>query len=149
MPKVALKNREGLSLQQERFITYYLIDGNATQAAIEAGYAKAGAHVQASRLLTVPKIQAAIEAKKARLAAAREVKLEVTKEYLLRETIDTYKEAREKEDYGPARGLIELAAKLQGLIIERKDVRMIARIEDLRDEELEAIVAQAERDKGK
>lgn len=42
----------------ERFIKYY--DGNATQAAIKAGYSKKTAHSQASRLLRNVKVKEAI-----------------------------------------------------------------------------------------
>ncbi len=55
------------SEKQKRFIKEYLIDLNATQAAIRAGYSKKTAQEQSSRLLSNVMIQAAIQvAKKAR-----------------------------------------------------------------------------------
>ena len=40
-----------LTPKQERFVSEYLIDLNATQAAIRAGYAKSGARTEGARLL--------------------------------------------------------------------------------------------------
>ena len=47
--------------KQQRFVEEYLVDLNATQAAIRAGYSKKTARGQASDLLTNPDIAAAIE----------------------------------------------------------------------------------------
>lgn len=46
--------------KQERFVQEYLIDLNATQAAIRAGYAPASASVEGSRLLANAKVAAAV-----------------------------------------------------------------------------------------
>ena len=46
--------------KQQRFIEEYLVDHNATQAAIRAGYSPRTAPVQASRLLTNANMQNAI-----------------------------------------------------------------------------------------
>ena len=53
-----------LTAKQERFVEEYLIDLNATQAAIRAGYSAKAAHVTGSRLLTNAKVAAAIAAAK-------------------------------------------------------------------------------------
>ncbi len=47
--------------KQQRFIDEYLIDCNATQAAIRAGYSEDTAKQQGSRLLTVTDVRAAID----------------------------------------------------------------------------------------
>lgn len=54
-----------LSLRQANFVTEYLKDGNATQAAIRAGYARTTAEAQASRLLGIVGVREAIEAARA------------------------------------------------------------------------------------
>jgi len=59
--------------KQERFVEQYLIDLNATQAAIRAGYSRKTAKQQASRLLTNVDLAAAIAAGKERLAAKAEL----------------------------------------------------------------------------
>ncbi len=50
-----------LNDKQKRFVDEYLIDLNATQAAIRAGYSKATARQIASELLTKPDMQEAIQ----------------------------------------------------------------------------------------
>lgn len=57
----------GLNPKQQRFVEEYLIDLNATQAAIRAGYSAATAYSQGERLLRHVEVQAAVsEAQKAR-----------------------------------------------------------------------------------
>lgn len=62
--------------RQARFVEEYLVDANATQAAIRAGSAPAGAHVWASRTLRNPKVSAELkkrqEADSERLRVSRE-----------------------------------------------------------------------------
>jgi phage terminase small subunit len=50
-----------LSLKQKRFCDEYLIDLNATQAAIRAGYSKKTAASQGERLLRKVEIQACVQ----------------------------------------------------------------------------------------
>jgi phage terminase small subunit len=52
-----------LSPQQEAFADAFVANGgNATEAALTAGYAKTSARQQGHRLLKLPKVQAAVEA---------------------------------------------------------------------------------------
>lgn len=51
-----------LTPKQQRFVDEYLIDLNATQAAIRAGYSAKTARQQASELLTIPDIASAVDA---------------------------------------------------------------------------------------
>jgi phage terminase small subunit len=67
--------------KQQRFIREYLIDLNATQAAIRAGYSANSAEVQGFRLLTNVKIQAEI----AILSKKILDKIEITAEKVLNE----------------------------------------------------------------
>ena len=66
-----------LTPQQERFVSEYLIDLNATQAAIRSGYSEKGADVRGSKLLVIGKVARAVAAGKSRqlqtaeLSAAR------------------------------------------------------------------------------
>lgn len=57
-----------LSPKQRRFVDEFLVDLNATQAAIRAGYSKRTARSQSSALMTKPDISEAIAAGKARAA---------------------------------------------------------------------------------
>lgn len=62
-----------LTDKQRRFVDEYLIDLNATQAAIRAGYSKKTAPEQASRLLTNVKVAEAIAAGKSELSKRAEI----------------------------------------------------------------------------
>ena len=67
--------------KQQRFVAEYLLDLNATQAAIRAGYSSKTADVQGPRLLGNVGIKAEIAAGQARIAA----KLEISAEKVLSE----------------------------------------------------------------
>ena len=54
-----------LSPRQEKFIEEYLVDLNATQAAVRAGYSEKTAKAKASNLLGMPHIATAVAAAKA------------------------------------------------------------------------------------
>jgi phage terminase small subunit len=54
--------------RQRRFCEEYLVDLNATQAAIRAGYSTVGAGQQGCELLKIPKIRARIDADMAELS---------------------------------------------------------------------------------
>src|SRR5687767_9248833 len=58
-----------LTAKRKLFVDHYLIHGNATQAAIAAGYSKASAASIGSELLAMPNVRAAIEARQAERAA--------------------------------------------------------------------------------
>lgn len=62
-----------LTARQLRFVIEYAKLGHQTNAAIAAGYAKRGAHVTASRLLRLPKIQAELERRRNRIQERAEV----------------------------------------------------------------------------
>jgi phage terminase small subunit len=87
-----------LTPKQQRFVAEYLIDSNATQAAIRAGYSAASAKVTASRLLTKANIRAAVDAKQTKIVN----KLEITAESLIRDVRDIGDEARMAESYAAA-----------------------------------------------
>ncbi len=76
-----------LTPKQEAFVREYLVDLNATQAAIRAGYSPKTAREQASRLLSNVNVMDAISAGK----AARAERLEVTAEQVLQWHIDQYR----------------------------------------------------------
>jgi hypothetical protein len=69
----------GLTPKQQRFVDEYLVDLNATQAAIRAGYAAKTAQVQSSRLLSNVMVATAISAAQ----AARSARTQVTADEVL------------------------------------------------------------------
>lgn len=70
-----------LNLKQQRFVAEYLVDKNATQAAIRAGYSERTARQQGARLLSKAAIASAVADK----AEKQVEKLEITAERILRE----------------------------------------------------------------
>lgn len=80
---MAGSNGEGPNLtpKQQAFVNEYLIDLNATQAAIRAGYSEATAQEQGSRLLSNVKVSEAIQA----AMDKRAKRTEVTADRVIRE----------------------------------------------------------------
>lgn len=70
-----------LTAKQQRFVDEYLVDLNATQAAIRAGYSPSTARVIGAENLTKPDIDAAI----AKRMQERSGRVEITQDMVLRE----------------------------------------------------------------
>lgn len=90
---------EGVKLtdKQQRFVDEYLIDLNATQAAIRAGYSEKTAQQMGSENLSKPVIQEAIE----KAQQKRSERTEVTQDYVIKtivETIERCSQARQVYD---------------------------------------------------
>lgn len=75
-----MKQRK-LTPKQQRFVDEYLVDLNATQAAIRAGYSQKTANEQAARLLANVSVQTAI----AERIKAREQRTEITQDKVVKE----------------------------------------------------------------
>lgn len=69
----------GLTPKQARFVEEYLVDLNATQAAIRAGYSKRTANEQGAQLLAKLSIAEAV----AKAKAERSERVEITADYVL------------------------------------------------------------------
>ena len=81
MTKKTAREAVALTARQSRFVDEYLIDLNATQAAIRAGYSEKTAKSQGQRLLTNVDIESAIQQR----MKDREQRTEVTQDRVLRE----------------------------------------------------------------
>ncbi len=128
-----------MSPKQQRFVEEYLVDHNATQAAIRAGYSPKTAYSIGWENLRKPEIAAAIAAGEARLRRKTEVSIRSMTE-----------EMRENRDLAVANGQAAAAqqasmgiAKLHGLLVERTEVKTTsemslsevrARIKEIEDE---------------
>jgi phage terminase small subunit len=86
---------------QLRFVDEYLIDLNAKQAAIRAGYASKGAAVQGFRLLTNANVAVAIQARQ----VDRSKRTDITQDRVLQEFA--------KIAFGDVRGLFDAAGNLR------------------------------------
>lgn len=71
-----------LTLKQKRFADEYIISGNATQAAIKAGYSKKTANRTAAENLSKPVIKAYVDEQLAKLAGQKIAKQEEILQYL-------------------------------------------------------------------
>lgn len=134
MPKV-----NGLTDKQRRFVQEYLIDLNATQAAIRAGYSAKTAQEQSSRLLSNVMVQGAVEA----LQAQQAEDLGYTRERIARMLEEDRGLARKNNHTSAAVSASMGLAKLHGLITDKVEHR--AAPSEMTDAELERIARDASR----
>lgn len=104
--------------RQQRFIEEYSLSGNATQAAIAAGYCKHSAHVTGSRLLRNAKVWRVIEAKK-RIAAERN---EITRDYIVNELQTNHELARKDSNISGSNKALDQIADLLGFKVDKKHI---------------------------
>lgn len=79
---VDVAKKKKLAPKRERFVEEYLIDLNATQAAIRAGYSEKTAKSQGQRLLTFDDVAREIERRRERLRKTSITPEKVMEEYL-------------------------------------------------------------------
>jgi len=82
-----------LTAKQQRFVAEYLIDLNATQAAIRAGYSEKTAGSVGGENLKKPEIAAAIQAS----MNQRTERTQVDADYVLRTIVDTIERCKQAE----------------------------------------------------
>jgi phage terminase small subunit len=82
----------GLTPKQELFVKEYLIDLNATQAAIRAGYSKKTANEQGARLLAHVSVGAAIQ----EAMDKRSKRIEVNSDYVLNTIVETIERCKQE-----------------------------------------------------
>ena len=104
--------------KRARFVAEYLIDRNATQAAIRAGYSEKTATMQGSRLLRYDNVQAAVERGEAEIAAS----LAITVEGVAAQLDEDRALALANNQAGAAVSASMGKAKLAGLLVDRQDV---------------------------
>jgi phage terminase small subunit len=102
--------KEMLNPRQQRFVSEYALDQNATQSAIRAGYSKKTAREMGCENLTKPVIAAAIKSNLARLSA----KTENTYAGLVEEAMELRRLAKAEGDYRTALSANAELAKLGG-----------------------------------
>lgn len=107
-----------LNPKQKRFVDEYLVDLNAKQAAIRAGYSPKTAESQGSRLLSHAKVSEAIQHGQAQIAN----KYEVTQEYVIEKLIENLDGSLREGQRGPANGALTLLGKHIGMFVDRTRV---------------------------
>ena len=96
-----------LTPKQQRFVDEYLIDLNATQAAIRAGYSARTAGAVGHENLTKPEIATAIANAQARRAEATKI----TAEWVLEKAAQVFEEAHADNDRKNALRALEMCGK--------------------------------------
>lgn len=76
-----MRGERKLTVRQQRFVEEYLIDANASQAAIRAGFSKKQANSAGARLLRHPLVKEAVR----KATADRSARLRITADRVLRE----------------------------------------------------------------
>ena len=89
-----------LTAKQERFAAEYLVDLNATQAAIRAGYSKKTAYSIGDENLRKPEIASAIQAEMDK----RSERTDITADYVLQSIVSTMERCKQAEAVFNRRG---------------------------------------------
>ena len=104
-----------LTPKQQRFVEEFLVDSNATQAAIRAGYSAKTANPKGSQLLAKVSVAAAV----AEAQAKRRERLEVTVDRITAEYDEARRLARYQENPAVMASTTEKKAKLHGLLVDK------------------------------
>ena len=105
-----------LTAKQRAFVEEYCKNGNATQAAIDAGYSVKTAAVIGYENLRKPKIASIIEARRREHREGSKV----TVDWLTEQLKENLIKARKMAQLGAANGAVVNIAKLHGLLIDRQ-----------------------------
>lgn len=133
-----------LNDKQEKFAQAYLIDSNATKAAVAAGYAEASAYNQGYRLLQNQLVQERIEELSSELETSVDVIDEIESQYTF---------AKQQGNTNSAIKALELLSRVRGNKSDKEEInheelrkRLIHFMEILGKEEIETIVARCKFD---
>ncbi len=107
---------ESLTAKQRAFVEEYCKNGNATQAAIDAGYSVKTAAVTGHENLRKPRIASIIEARR----REHREHSNVTVEWLTGQLEENLIKARKMAQLGAANGAVVNIAKLHGLLVDRQ-----------------------------
>jgi phage terminase small subunit len=119
------KNKDGLNPRQQRFVEQYLIDPNATEAAIKAGYSPKTAYSIGNENLSKPEIAAAIRAGQQKVSE----KAGVTAERIIAEHAKLAFEPADKLlletglhiKASDKRGSLDSLARINGMFLDRTE----------------------------
>ena len=100
-----------LNPKQQLFVQEYLVDMNATQAAIRAGYSEATAHSQGPRLLEHAEVRKEIEKGQAERAA----RIQINAQWVLEKAVEVHTLAKESGNLSAANKSLELIGKHIGV----------------------------------
>ena len=110
----------GLTAKQQRFVEEYLVDLNATQAAIRAGYSEKTAQQTGSENLSKPVIAEAIAIGR----KAQSERTEITVDKILKQLEEDREFARALENPSSAVRVTELLEKHLGMFVDRSEIEV-------------------------
>lgn len=113
-----------LTPKQQRFVQEYLIDLNATQAAIRAGYSVKSADKIGSQLLGKAGVSQAIEAAQTR----RKERTELTQDWVVERLRAEADDHSEDATHSARIRALELLGKHLGMFVDRVEVKQTARL---------------------
>lgn len=116
-----------LTAKQQRFVEEYLIDLNATQAAIRAGYSEKTAYSIGQENLKKPDIAAEIEKRQDKLGE----EAEITAEWVLKELVENHRTAREIGELTASNKALELIGKHKGMFKDRLELTGTLNVESM------------------
>jgi len=96
-----------LTVKQQAFVAEYLVDLNATQAAMRAGYSRRTAAEQGARLTKHPQVAAAI----AKALEQRADKAAIDANWVLKKAVELHEAALADKSFAAAKGALELVGK--------------------------------------
>jgi phage terminase small subunit len=134
-----------LTARQLRWVDEFLVDSNATAAAVRAGYSERSARSIAHENMTKPALQAVLAERRGEVAS----RLQITREGVIQGLLDAVHLAREQANpAGMVAGLREIGKMLGYYAPEVRRVELsgdsrgvTSQLERLSDAELEAMVA--------
>lgn len=109
---------ESLSPRQKVFCEEYLVDMNATQAVLRAGYQTNNPKQMGFQLMENPAVRIAIDG----LRAERAAYSSVTKDFVLRKIVKTLEKAEVDNNHNATLRAAELLARHLGMFIERTEI---------------------------
>jgi phage terminase small subunit len=107
-----------LTDKQQAFITEYMVDRNASAAAVRAGYSARSSDSRGCRLLKEPHIAAEV----ARLTKEREQRTEINAEYVMAELRTNVDLARDAGHIAASNQALQLLGKHLGMFVDRLEV---------------------------
>ncbi len=128
-----------MSDKQMRFAEEYLVDSNATQAAIRAGYSPRSADVHGSRLLGNARVAAAIKD----MQAEHRERTAVTVESITEQLRVAYDLAKTNGQSAPMVQAAMGIAKLHGMLVDKVEQTTKA-VDDMKPDELAAELARVQ-----
>ena len=107
--------------KQAQFVAEYLVDCNATQAAIRAGYSKKTAYSIGQRLMKSEEIQGAIQAG----MTDRQERTTLTQDYVIANLKEIVKRCMSEEEFDARSAIraLELLGKHQGMFTDKLQVK--------------------------